>query len=73
LQFFIVNRARNLPDKGKAGGRQQQKKNEIFFFLNLIFQIGIDAFCTISLGKEKFVTAVVEKTTSPEWHEQCDM
>ncbi len=39
----------------------------------LVFKIGIDAFCTISLGKEKFVTAVVEKTTTPDWHEQCDM
>ncbi len=37
------------------------------------FRIGIDAFCTISLGKEKFVTAVVEKSTTPDWHEQCDM
>jgi len=34
---------------------------------------GIDAFCTISMGKEKFVTAVREKTRSPEWQEQCDM
>jgi hypothetical protein len=39
------------------------------FFLS----IGIDAFCTISMGKEKFVTAVCEKTTTPDWHEQCDM
>jgi hypothetical protein len=35
--------------------------------------IGIDAFCTISMGKEKFVTAVREKTRSPDWQEQCDM
>ncbi|CAF0947963.1 unnamed protein product [Adineta ricciae] len=34
---------------------------------------GPDAFCTISMGKEKFVTAVREKTTSPDWNEQCDM
>ncbi|CAF3835612.1 unnamed protein product [Adineta steineri] len=34
---------------------------------------GIDAFCTISMGKEKFVTAVREKTRAPEWQEQCDM
>ena len=39
-----------------------------FFFI-----IGIDAFCTISMGKEKFVTAVREKTRSPDWQEQCDM
>jgi len=25
------------------------------------------------MGKEKFVTAVKEKTCSPEWQEQCDM
>jgi hypothetical protein len=37
------------------------------------FYIGIDAFCTISMGKEKFVTAVREKTRAPEWQEQCDM
>jgi len=41
----------------------------IIFFLI----IGIDAFCTISMGKEKFVTAVREKTRSPDWQEQCDM
>ena len=35
--------------------------------------VGIDAFCTISMGKEKFVTAVREKTRSPDWQEQCDM
>ncbi|CAF0785111.1 unnamed protein product [Rotaria sordida] len=34
---------------------------------------GVDAFCTISMGKEKFATAVREKTRSPEWQEQCDM
>ncbi|CAF3678199.1 unnamed protein product [Rotaria socialis] len=34
---------------------------------------GVDAFCTISMGKEKFVTAVREKTRSPDWEEQCDM
>ncbi|CAF1007989.1 unnamed protein product [Adineta ricciae] len=34
---------------------------------------GPDAFCTISMGKEKFVTAVREKTTLPDWNEQCDM
>ncbi|CAF1123458.1 unnamed protein product [Adineta ricciae] len=34
---------------------------------------GIDAFCTISMGKEKFVTAVREKTRTPEWQEQCEM
>ncbi|CAF3387770.1 unnamed protein product [Rotaria sp. Silwood1] len=34
---------------------------------------GVDAFCTISMGKEKFVTAVREKTRSPDWQEQCDM
>ncbi|CAF3635629.1 unnamed protein product [Rotaria socialis] len=34
---------------------------------------GIDPFCVISNGKEKFVTAVCEKTSSPDWHEQCDM
>ena len=25
------------------------------------------------MGKDKFVTAVREKTTSPDWFEQCDM
>ncbi len=39
----------------------------------IYFEIGIDPFCTIAMGKEKFVTAVREKTTSPDWHEQCDM
>ncbi|CAF0782940.1 unnamed protein product [Rotaria sordida] len=34
---------------------------------------GVDAFCTISMGKEKFATAVREKTRSPDWQEQCDM
>ncbi|CAF1271716.1 unnamed protein product [Adineta steineri] len=34
---------------------------------------GIDPFCIISMGKEKFATAVCEKTSSPDWHEQCDM
>ncbi|CAF2780549.1 unnamed protein product [Rotaria sp. Silwood2] len=34
---------------------------------------GLDPFCTISMGKEKFVTVVCEKTCSPDWHEQCDM
>ncbi|CAF0760898.1 unnamed protein product [Rotaria sordida] len=34
---------------------------------------GLDPFCTISMGKEKFQTAVCEKTCSPDWHEQCDM
>ncbi|CAF1029388.1 unnamed protein product [Rotaria magnacalcarata] len=34
---------------------------------------GIDPFCVISMGKEKFVTAVREKTSSPDWHEQCEM
>ncbi|CAF0860800.1 unnamed protein product [Didymodactylos carnosus] len=33
----------------------------------------IDAFCTISMGKEKFVTATREKTRAPDWQEQCDM
>ena len=39
----------------------------------VVLPVGIDAFCTISMGKEKFVTAVREKTRSPEWQEQCDM
>jgi len=34
---------------------------------------GINAFCTIAMGKEKFGTEVCEKTLAPEWHEQCDM
>ncbi|UJR10554.1 hypothetical protein I4U23_014754 [Adineta vaga] len=34
---------------------------------------GPDAFCTIGMGKEKFATAVREKCTTPDWHEQCDM
>ncbi|CAF2763627.1 unnamed protein product [Rotaria sp. Silwood2] len=34
---------------------------------------GVDPFCTISMGKDKFVTAVREKTRSPDWQEQCDM
>jgi hypothetical protein len=34
---------------------------------------GVDPFCTISMGKEKFVTATREKTRSPDWQEQCDM
>jgi len=46
-----------------------------FFFNGIFFLciIGVDAFCKISMGKEKFVTAVREKTRSPEWQEQCDM
>ncbi|CAF3351986.1 unnamed protein product [Rotaria sp. Silwood1] len=33
----------------------------------------LNPFCTISMGKEKFVTVVREKTCSPDWQEQCDM
>ncbi|CAF1291993.1 unnamed protein product, partial [Didymodactylos carnosus] len=33
----------------------------------------IDAFCTISMGKDKFLTDVRQKTCSPDWQEQCDM
>ena len=33
-----------------------------------------DPFVTIGLGKEKFQTSVVEKTTdSVEWMEQCEL
>jgi hypothetical protein len=46
------------------------RENKFLFVCSLI---GIDAFCTISMGKEKFVTAVREKTRAPEWQEQCDM
>ena len=44
-----------------------------YFSVFFLYDIGIDAFCTISMGKEKFVTAVREKTRSPDWQEQCDM
>ncbi|XP_048827321.1 rab11 family-interacting protein 5-like isoform X2 [Brienomyrus brachyistius] len=30
-----------------------------------------DVYTIIQVGKEKFTTAVVEKTTSPEWNEEC--
>ncbi|GAB6026580.1 RAB11 interacting protein 2 (class I) [Chamberlinius hualienensis] len=32
-----------------------------------------DTYVTIQLGKEKFQTSVQEKTTSPEWHEECEL
>lgn len=31
------------------------------------------AFVTISLGKEKFATSVVEKSQNPEWNEDCEL
>ena len=66
-----VNQARNLPSKGKNGGRKNTRvtADRSIYLVSL----GIDAFCTISMGKDKFVTAVREKTTSPDWFEQCDM
>lgn len=30
-----------------------------------------DAYTIIQLGKEKYSTCVVEKTTEPEWREEC--
>ncbi|KAG9343977.1 hypothetical protein JZ751_012452 [Albula glossodonta] len=30
-----------------------------------------DVYTIIQVGKEKFSTCVVEKTTSPEWKEEC--
>lgn len=30
-----------------------------------------DSYSIIQLGKEKFSTCVVEKSTSPEWKEEC--
>ncbi|KPP65763.1 hypothetical protein Z043_115795, partial [Scleropages formosus] len=30
-----------------------------------------DAYTVIQVGKERFSTAVVEKSTSPEWREEC--
>ncbi|XP_064200335.1 rab11 family-interacting protein 1-like [Anguilla rostrata] len=30
-----------------------------------------DVYTVIQVGKEKFTTAVVEKTTAPEWSEEC--
>ncbi len=71
MSIQLVHQARNLPDKGKNGGKKKEKQfiNRDMTFL----YVGVDAFCTISMGKEKFVTAVREKTRTPEWQEQCDM
>ncbi|XP_066264647.1 rab11 family-interacting protein 2-like isoform X5 [Branchiostoma lanceolatum] len=32
-----------------------------------------DAYVTITLGKEKFLTSVAEKTVTPGWNEECDL
>ncbi|CAL1295560.1 unnamed protein product [Larinioides sclopetarius] len=32
-----------------------------------------DAFVLIQMGKEKFQTTVQEKSTDPEWYEECDL
>lgn len=32
-----------------------------------------DVYVIIQLGKEKFQTSVQEKSTSPEWHEECEL
>ena len=32
-----------------------------------------DVYVTIQLGKEKYLTSVKERTTLPEWHEECDL
>lgn len=54
----------------KAKVRWKMKRN-IFYFDD--FRLGIDAFCVISLGDEKYVTGVSQSTTSPEWMTQCDL
>ncbi|XP_070565557.1 rab11 family-interacting protein 2-like [Ptychodera flava] len=32
-----------------------------------------DAYVIMAMGKEKFQTSVVERTTHPQWDEQCDL
>lgn len=42
--------------------------------LSFVFWAGTnDAYVTIDMGKEKFQSAVKEKSLNPEWNEECEM